>query len=232
MTRRLALLIGNTQFDNPTAFPALHTPANDVETLAGTLRQYGNFEILGTLVNETAGAVQEAIEEFFSRVERDDLALLYYSGHGRRGPDGRHHLITRNSQPERLESTSVPESFIHRVLKNSLAQQRIIILDCCFSEAFFEGRKSGVAEPLLLDELQGQATSILASSGNIQYSFEEGGPNSLFTDFLIRGLETGEADENGDGLISVDELFHYAKKGMRVKRSSANCGPIRTDREV
>jgi hypothetical protein len=50
MGRRLALLIGNTTFDDPKTFPILHTPANDVRDFARVLREYGSFEILNTLL--------------------------------------------------------------------------------------------------------------------------------------------------------------------------------------
>lgn len=48
----------------------------------------------------------------------------------------------------------------------------------------------------------------------MEYAFEgdalsgEGNP-SVFTSAVVKGLETGEADRDGDGSISVDELYEY-----------------------
>jgi DNA-binding winged helix-turn-helix (wHTH) protein len=218
MGRRLALLIGNTTFDNPKTFPMLHTPANDIRDFARVLREYGSFEILNTLLDETSGIIDRAIDDLFSEAERGDLVLLYYSGHGYRGRTGNYYLASRNSHPKRMRSTSVPAFFIHDVMKSSRSRHKLIILDCCFSGAFIKDRKGGVREPVLLTEMRGEAEAILASSGIVEYSFEEEGPNSLFTQYLIQGIETGKADQNGDGQISIDELFDYADERVRKAR--------------
>src|SRR5258706_151934 len=43
----------------------------------------------------------------------------------------------------------------------------------------------------------------------IDYFFSLNKTDSLFTHFLVKGLE-GEADRDGDGKITVDELYDYA----------------------
>ena len=37
------------------------------------------------------------------------------------------------------------------------------------------------------------------------------GQGSVFTRHLVNGLRTGEADLNGDGNITVDELYTFAR---------------------
>lgn len=218
MPRRLALLIGNTKFENSKSFPPLRTPVNDVQDFAAALKKYGDFEVFDMLIDATFETISQKIENLFSKAEQDDLILFYYSGHGFRGLDGRHYLVATNTQPDLLRSTGVSEAFIQDIMSNSRSQQRVVILDCCFSGGFITGRKSGVGEPLLFDELKGEATAILASSGTIQYSFEELGRNSLFTQFLLGGIKTGEADQDEDGHISVGELFNYAEQRVRTMR--------------
>jgi uncharacterized caspase-like protein len=216
--RRLALLIGNSNFDDVQTFRHLHTPANDVKDFAQSLQTYGDFEMVETLINAPADQITRAIDDLFSQAETDDLVLLYYSGHGYRGRDGRHYLIAKDTQPKRLLSSGIRDTFIHEAIKNSRAKHRVIILDCCFSGAFVAGRKGGAGEPLLLEELTEEGTAILASSSTIQHSFEENCHHSLFTHYLLRGINTGQADEDHDGLISVDELFKYADQKVRYKR--------------
>lgn len=223
--RRLALLIGNTIFNNTEAFPKLRTPANDVRDFGRILQQYGDFKILDTLVDANCETINQRIEQLFSQAEQDDLLLLYYSGHGYRGADGRHYLVAANTQPNLPQSTGIRESFIHDVMNNSRSRQRVVIFDCCFSGAFIEGRKSGPNGSLLVEELKGQAEAILASSGPIQDSFEGKDRNSLFTKFLLEGIKTGQADQNQDGQITVDELFNYADQKVRAMRPEQK--PIR-----
>lgn len=225
--KRLALLIGNTNFEDNQTFHTLYTPANDVEDFAETLRTYGNFEPVKTLVDARADTIKRAIDNLFNQAEYDDLVLLYYSGHGYRGHDGRHYLIAEDSQSDLILSSGIQDTFIHDALKNSRAQHRVIILDCCFSGAFVSGRKGGTGEPLLLEELAGEGTVVLASSNTIQHSFlEETCHNSLFTRYLLRGINTGQADNDQDGFISIDELFKYVDQNVRYTRPDQS--PLKT----
>jgi hypothetical protein len=68
---------------------------------------------------------------------------------------------------------------------------------------------------------------VIASSTALQYSYE--GPSGVvsrgndeptrntlsFTDHLVAGLATGEADINRDGLVEVSELYDYVSQKMR-----------------
>lgn len=217
MTKRLALLIGNNEFSEPETFLQLRTPVNDVLDLSAILREHGNFEIVNTLLDKNSDTIKKAIENFYNLAERGDLTLLYYSGHGYRDKGGRLYLAARDTQTSQLLSTGVREQFIHDAMSYSRSRHRVVVLDCCFSGAFIKGKKSGT-EPLLLEKLKGEASAVLASSGTIQYSFEEEGRNSLFTRYLAEGIATGEADEDKDGVISLEELFGYVDPRVRGKR--------------
>lgn len=64
------------------------------------------------------------------------------------------------------------------------------------------------------DDVRGYGRIVITSSDSTQLAFEGDkvigqAKNSLFTYFLIKGLE-GEADQNGDGLITISELYEYA----------------------
>ncbi len=216
--RRLALLIGNATFQHQQTFSPLRTPVNDAKDFADILRTHGDFEILNTLIDANAASIITAIDDLFGVAERGDLVLLYYSGHGYRGRTGNYYLAAKGSHADRMRSTSIPAFLIHDIMKGSRSRHKAIILDCCFSGAFIKGRKKAGAERLQLTDLKGEAEAILASSSTIQYSFEEGGRNSLFTQYLIQGIKTGAADFSRDGKITIEELFHYAEQKVRVQR--------------
>ena len=218
MARRLALLIGNSQFDDEKHFPALRTPANDVADMAAMLAQHGDFEIVEALIDAAEPVIRRTIGEFYGQLERGDLALFYYSGHGYKGMDGSLYLAAKDTDAGQLRATGVRESFIQETMGDSRSRHHVVILDCCFSGAFALGKKGGAGEPLLLEKLRGEAMAILASSGTIQYSFEEAGRNSLFTGALLAGVETGAADEDQNGVVTVDELFAYADRSVREQR--------------
>jgi len=216
MTRRLAVVIGNATFEDAHSFPALRTPVNDACQFADVIQKYGQFEILEILLDESADKIRLAIDRLYHMAQHDDLALLFYSGHGYKASNGRLYLAAKDTRAEEVRATGIWEEFIRDALSGSRARHRVIVLDCCFSGAFI-GVKSG-EEPLSLEQMQGESTAILASSGRIQYSFEEQGTNSLFTQNLLQGIQSGEADEDQDGEVEVRELFAYAEKQVRLVR--------------
>ena len=88
MAKRLALVIGNAAFNNVNNFPNLRTPTADAQDFARVLQEYGDFKIFKTLLNADRTTIENAIDDLFSLVERGDLVLLYYSGHGYRDRTG------------------------------------------------------------------------------------------------------------------------------------------------
>ena len=65
-------------------------------------------------------------------------------------------------------------------------------------------------------QLGGEGRAVLTSSSSTQYSFEQQGSDlSIYTRFLVEGLQTGAADLNGDGVISIDELHEYASRKVQ-----------------
>lgn len=81
--------------------------------------------------------MQEAIEALFSDRRKDDLVVLYFSGHGIKDESGKLYLATRltrkNPQGQLVRATAVPASFVHNIMSDSRCKRQVIILDCCFS---------------------------------------------------------------------------------------------------
>lgn len=213
---KIALLIGVNEYE-PGLSP-LPAAVKDIEALRRVLQdpEMGDFNELKSLINPDPLTMQYEIEALFSERTREDLILLYFSGHGIKDDAGNLYFATRatkkNSKGELVRSTAVPANFIHEVMKRSRAKRQVIILDCCFSGAF---------DPILFSknddsiDLQGQLGSegrvVLASSSSTQYSFEQQDVElSVYTRYLVEGIETGAGDLNKDGQISILELHEYA----------------------
>jgi TPR repeat protein len=64
----------------------------------------------------------------------------------------------------------------------------------------------------------------LTAADGLEYAYEKGSPagevKSLFSSRLIEGIEGGYADLDGDGLISVDELYRYVEERIRQEDPS------------
>jgi DNA-binding winged helix-turn-helix (wHTH) protein len=220
--RRLAVLIGNTTFKYKEDFPMLNNSVNDVQEMATVLTGYAEFDQAEGFVNEPHDKIIQALDDLFKTAKRGDIALVYYSGHGYLDDSGDFFLVSHDSNPQLIHSTSIPAYAIHHMMRGSQCKHKVTILDCCFSGAFIKNNsyRKGPTVPLSLPRLRGEAEVILTSSGKVQLSFEvEKGPNSLFTQYIIDGIKTGKADLDQDGLIAIDELFDYAERAVRRDRS-------------
>ncbi|MEU6848549.1 P-loop NTPase fold protein [Actinacidiphila alni] len=74
----------------------------------------------------------------------------------------------------------------------------------------------------MFEQLSGRGRVVITASSATQYAFEGSvpagtseAPTSVFTAALVRGLLTGEADLDGDGLISVNELYAYVYRRLQ-----------------
>jgi tetratricopeptide (TPR) repeat protein len=217
--RRSALLIANSEYED-SGLRRLVAPARDAEALGRVLADpdVGGFEVK-TLLSRPAREVNVEIERFFLNRKSEDLLLLYYSGHGLRDDDGQLYLTAADTQlidgVRPLRATAVGASFIKDVMLSGSSRRQVLALDCCYSGAFAKALISkGGATLTIQDQFaEGRGLVLLTASAAIQPSLEGKGAGapSVFTRHLVQGIETGEADRDGDGLISLDELYEYVR---------------------
>ncbi|HAX74741.1 MAG TPA: Clp protease [Cyanobacteria bacterium UBA11372] len=214
---KVALLIGVSEYElglNP-----LPAAVKDVEAMGRVLAnpEMGGFAAsdITVLKNPQRQEMEDAIYRLFSNRQRDDLLLFYFSGHGVKDESGKLYLSTRTTRKENgrlVKPSAVAASFLHESINESKSQRQILILDCCFSGAIAQGmtvKDDGTVN--LQEQLGGKGRAILTATTSTQYSFEqEGSELSIYTRYLVEGIEKGAADQDGDGYISVDELHEYA----------------------
>nr|MDZ8057203.1 substrate-binding domain-containing protein [Nostoc sp. EkiNYC01] len=219
--KKVALLIGVSEYE-PGLTP-LPAAIKDVEAMQRVLLHpdIGSFDDVTLLLNPQRQAMEEAIENLFAGRPKDDLVLLFFSGHGIKDESGKLYFatcITRKSSQGRLvETTAVAAGTVHKFMNDSRSKHQVVILDCCFSGAFAEGlsaKNDGFVD--VRNQLGGEGRAVLTSSTSIQYSFAQpGADTSTYTRYIVEGLETGAADRDEDGWISVDELHEYATKKVQ-----------------
>jgi len=218
---KVALLIGVSEYQ--IGWQPLPGAVRDVEAMRRVLQhlEMGNFDDVKSLPNPDPSQMQEEIETLFSNLKKEDLALLFFSGHGAKDDSGRLYLTTRltrkNQQGDLLKSTAVPASFVQDIMSNSRSRQQVVILDCCFSGAFAQGLLAKDDSKVdVKAQLGGRGRAILTSSDSTQYSFAtQDSLLSVYTRYLIEGIETGAADFDNNGVITVDELHEYAKNKVK-----------------
>lgn len=203
----------------------LRSPARDAEELAGVLTdpKIGGYQVQ-SFMNEQTHLLNEEIEGFFADRLPQDTLLLYLSCHGVKDVDGRLRFATKSTKMNRLAATAISAEFVYEQVDRSRAQNVLVLLDCCYSGSYLRGHRARSVDRADIGALQGRGRAVITSSTSVEYSFEidtgrvEGAPvASVFTAAIIEGLRTGQADRDGDGLVSVDDLYGYVFESVRER---------------
>ncbi|WP_086757883.1 GUN4 domain-containing protein [Nostoc sp. 106C] len=219
MAKKIALLIGVSEYGE--GIPPLSSALNDVEAMQRVLQDpnLGGFEQVEHLLNPDAIAMRKAIQKLFKQAAKDDLVLLFFSGHGITNDQDHLYLATRNTAKDDFEATAVDANFIQGQSNNCYAKRQVLILDACYSGAYAQGWRAKSIGVDIKKQLGAEGRVVLTSSSATQTSFEqEGATLSLYTQYLVEGIETGAADKDGDGSIYVHELHAYAKRKVQAEK--------------
>jgi WD40 repeat protein len=220
--RRLALLIATSDYSDP-ALRQLRAPGRDASDLAEVLAdsQIGRFAVQ-TLINARCGELQETIEEFCADRRLDDQLLIYLSCHGVLDDRGRLYYAATDTRRQRTAATAVAAAWLNERLEDCRARSQIVLLDCCHSGAFASGAKG--QRDLALEQRfrpEGRGRVVLTASRGTEYSFEGDqlsgvGVQSVFTQAIVDGLRSGDADRDKDGLITVTDIYHHVYERVRA----------------
>jgi tetratricopeptide (TPR) repeat protein len=224
---RVALLIGVSEYEP--GLNSLPGSVMDVDAMRRVLvhPELGGFveSDVATLKNPQRQEMEDAIYRLFANRKKDDLLLFYFSGHGIKDETGKLYLASRNTRKENgnlFKPSAVATSSVHENINGSRSQHQVIILDCCFSGAIAQGmtiKDDGTVN--LKEYLGGKGRAILTSSTSTEYSFGadvteyENAGLSIYTRYLVEGIEKGTADVDGDGWIEVEELHEYVSSQIR-----------------
>ena len=216
MMSRYALIIATYDYVD-TGLRRLVSPQQDAESLAAVLADpdIAGFDVT-IMINEPHHVVGEAIGDFFAERLRNDLTLLYFSGHGLKDDEGRLFLAMRDTRRRTLRFTGLSAESVNEAMNECISRRKVLVLDCCYSGAFPGGwvAKGDSAVHTLERFGDGHGKVVLTASDATQYSFEGdrlsgSGSASIFTRHLVEGLRSGAADQDGDGDVTLDELYAY-----------------------
>jgi len=172
------------------------------------------------------------LNDIFSKASSSDFILVYYSGHGTVIPD------TNGDENDGEDEAIVPWDFTYgdystlllddelgEIFQECPTDKGAIIFDSCNSGGFINKSirdkginpktlTTGSKNPGLNGDLDITSFPVLTASSQDEYSYEIGGEIShgVFTYFILEGMNHGYADSNGDGLISIKEVFSYSKE--------------------
>jgi regulation of enolase protein 1 (concanavalin A-like superfamily) len=224
---KYALLVGVSNYDT---LPALPGATRDIKEISKILQDssLGGFlsENITLLEDPDRTKIEDEIYELFDDRKKDDLVLFYFAGHGLLNHLGEFYLAARHTCRKRgklKDITAISAKYLQEKMGQSLSEQQVIILDCCFSGAFSKGMSVRSTGKINFEVLGGKGRAVLASSTSTQYSFEHQSSGlGVYTHYFVEGIKTGTADGNKDGWISVNEIHEYVSS--RVKEHCVEKG--------
>ncbi|MFE7313439.1 caspase domain-containing protein [Streptomyces sp. NPDC057555] len=210
--RYRGLLIGNAKFPrDPHGLPTLNGPLVDVEELRQTLAddRIGLFQAadLQRLKDRKIQELREQADGFFISAVREDVLLLYYSGHGQLDERGTLYLCANDTHTGLLPSSALSSREINYMIDRCAATTIITILDCCYSGSF----KS--AAPAALDAGRGRYLLTSGRSTELALAATRSGQPSPFTGQLVRSLRTAQP-ANSTADLTVVALYRHVHRSM------------------
>lgn len=219
--RGYALIIGVSQYKNLPGDAQLLYADRDADAMYSILisPEGGNFRaenvhrLTGT--KATLANLKQELEQWLPSVAREeDRVVIYFAGHGFiKGNRG--YLAPYDLDPNNIPGTGYPMETLGSVAGAKIKSKwKVLITDACHSGVITPEDNAALNKGLL--DLSRSMFSLTASRDR-ERSFESkewGGGHGIFTYYVVKGME-GEADENGDGIVTADELAEYTRRNVR-----------------
>jgi uncharacterized caspase-like protein len=211
--RRVAIVVGSNA--PPPGRSPLRFAHDDAREMADVLTRVGHFAPADVhlLLDPSPAALFYEIDDVARSASDDALVLFYYSGHS----DGQ--SLYPNGE-------ALPVTEVRDRLSRMAARVRVGILDTCRGGNWTQAKGVTVGPPLdpvdLLN-VSTEGTALVSSSSGFEAAHEgDDAHGSFFTHYFASGL-LGAADVNGDGEVTLEEAYDYARE--RTVRDSARLAP-------
>jgi len=187
---RVALVIGNSAYENA---PLLPNPLNDASDVSASLRRLG-FAV-NTLSNAKFDNMRRALIEFTRQARGADVAVIFFAGHGIQIA-GENWLIPIDAQLtsdlDVANETIGLQSMVRAVSNTS--KLGLVILDACRNNPFLPAMQITNASRAVergLNRIEPSDNVLVAYSARDGTTARDGaGRNSPFTTSLLKNLET------------------------------------------
>ena len=192
------------------------------KTQSGRLFSEVNFKLL-TDRDVTRDSIIESMASHLGKAGPDDVVFIFVAGHGiKHRQTGSYYFVPSNADYDTIVSKGLRMSDFEEAV-NILAKnvnKVIIAMDTCHSGAMEIGLRSSMSSENLAETLQeASGLYILSASKGGEASMEgeqfriKGSDtgHGVFTHALITGMQ-GEANYDGDSVISLNELFQYVSR--------------------
>ena len=222
-----AVVIGIEKYrDIPKVDYALNDALVMYESLTRQMGYPKENVLLLTNEKATKTDIQKAIERWLkNQTDAGSRVFIYYAGHGAPNPNGEAFIVPYDGDPSYIETTGYSLKSLRQSLSELQTDNIIVAMDSCFSGVGGRSVLAKGARPLLITEenpLSKQSKAVVFSatqSNQISTSYPEVG-HGLFTYFFLKGLQEGDADN--DGNVDVKEVFEYLNSKVQKQAKRQN----------
>jgi WD40 repeat protein len=134
--RRRLVAAGTARYENLDPDGQLPSVTGDVEHVATVLVGGFSYERAtgaGLGIDPTAAELTAGLGQWLSEMTREDVLVIYYSGHGER-VTGQHYLLTRDSRPGTgITWSAFPVGQLGHMLSEASAEYVLLLVDACYS---------------------------------------------------------------------------------------------------
>nr|HPO07677.1 caspase family protein [bacterium] len=229
-----ALIIGIDKYRNWTPLTNAVRDATGMRELLETTYKFPKEQIIEVCDD---AATREGIMAGLNKISQaaeGSRVVIFYAGHGqtlssRKGDqgflvpvDGAFVPVSEHPTLEQI-GTWISMEDLSRQLGFFNAKHVLLVVDACYS-GLLAAKRGAQLEMIQQDkvtahflELAEEPAIEVITAGEKNEQVQDGGykGHSVFTGFLIRGLETGEADLTKDGVITTEELGTYAWQNVQ-----------------
>ncbi len=168
------------------------------------------------------GYIEKKIETWITELKSGEIAILYLAGHGIKNDRGELCLPMIDFSRKNFEKTTIPMKWIRERLELSRSSCTLLVLDTCFSGTAKSGLSSQILDAGVMakefDQAPRVATFASSDAGQESWLWKER-RHSLFTYWLTEALR-GNADEDGNQELNLDELFRYVQTKVKTVSST------------
>jgi len=207
--RRVALVIGNSLYQN---VPALPNPANDAAAIADMFKAAG-FDIVESHRDLKNAELRRVLNNFFDSARDSDFAVVYYAGHGIE-IDGSNYIVPVDALLERDRDVYDEAIPLERVVQSiePARQLRLVILDACRENPFSQSMKRTIVTRSITRGLARvdpmTPNTLIAFAAKAGSTADDGtGKHSPFTTSILNHLTTPGLDLRKAFGIIRDEVM-------------------------
>lgn len=230
-----AIVIGINRYQNTRS---LKYAVNDAKAFRDYLKEYVGIPDERIFYLADQDATKLRIESLLGttikrKASADDTVIIFYAGHGAvetdsSNPDGdgfEKYLLPCDADLNDLFTTSISMDDVSRIFARISAERLIFIADTCYSGAS-GGRtmmatktRANLSDKFYERIANGKGRVIISSCSANEVSKEDDKlKHGIFSYYMLEGLK-GRSDQDGDGIITVSELFSYITS--KVPQASA-----------